>query len=450
MIKALIVPFLCASCVLGASGCCCGLPGGVVIGHDAGYEPPTSDAGRRPPTPRDAGAPRDAGTLVPTCMQTGQAAGRCIDGTFCTDLSCTGEVTHADGAPYTLSNLGYTCRAPDPANPDAYVSIDCDVPLPFAPGGLCAGGCAPTTSVRDETCPPCATCSASLGDGRGLTSTPLTVRALASPTSDAQPGICRANCVFEPTTSGCQAGYTCSVAENVCLEACVSDALCNVRWKLTSRHDGLAAVVDGSASCNLDTGRCQWTPPAGASFGSPCHSDTDCPADVGVCLGGWCTTYQCNATDRIGNPLYPCPSSHVCVGFGGNMGAFCLALCNSADDCLPGLACTPQAGLPGGTTGLCYPGCESDDACRSTEACNLGALSVDLPGAPPSAGLRGACEPRCTPGGTDCPNRRALRPGHGANLRLLPSAPAALPDRPRVRRRLRLRSARRRRRAGSA
>ncbi len=80
-------------------------------------------------------------------------------------------------------------------------------------------------------------------------------------TSDADPGICRANCTFDPSTNDCQPGYSCDVAENVCLEACTDDSQCNLGWDVT-RHDGLVAVIDGAQTCNTVTGRCEWMPPS--------------------------------------------------------------------------------------------------------------------------------------------------------------------------------------------
>ena len=205
--------------------------------------------------------------------------------------------------------------------------------------------------------------------------------------TDALPGICRADCVFNPDDRGCQAGYSCQADENVCLEACVSDAQCNLGWGQT-RRDGLVAVVDGSATCNTSTGRCEWEPPAGAAFGSECESNADCPADVGFCAsGGRCLTLQCNLQDAAGAAVYPCPDGAVCVGIGGNEAAFCLDRCTSPTDCHPGIGCVP---IFSDGSSACWGICEMDSQCHTDERCQKGRFQD------PDAGT---CQAFCDPAG---------------------------------------------------
>ncbi len=349
-------------------------------------------------TPEDAGPDEDTGPPAPTqCQSTGRAGGTCRSGSFCgTGLTCEGELTNIMGVPLTIEDaFEIPCAVPNPDDPDGEpVLSDCAVPIGFAPGGLCTQGCAPGTG---DTCPTCSTCSNTLGGSDGYGAVGIGVRSFDQEmlTNDTNTGMCRSDCTFDADSRGdCQPGYTCDVGENVCLEGCVADEQCNLGWGIR-RHEGLVSIVDGDLTCNTTTGRCDWTPPADAAFGSECDSNADCPADVGVCLiGNRCATYQCNLPDASGTAaMYPCPTGAICVGIGGNEAAFCLDTCTTPEDCFPGQACSPQAGLPGGATGLCFGICENDGECRSDERCRIGGFTDPT---------IGTCQPSCTPGGTDC------------------------------------------------
>lgn len=363
-------------------------------GACVGIMPP--DAG-----PGDAGTDADVPPGPTMCQVTSRSGGQCRGSSCSPGLTCFPELSTGMAGPFTLENIFEIPSAiPDPANPGEFLTeADLDppmdlpaVPIRFGPGGQCTEGCNPAAAT--DSCDACSTCSRSIGGSDAFGAVGITVRTfdVNEPplTNDTNTGICRADCVFDPANTGCQTGYTCEVGENVCLEGCTADAQCNLGWGQT-RRDGLVAVVDGESTCNTTTGRCEWTPPAGAAFGSECESNTDCPADVGVCLiGGRCSTYQCNLMDETGAAAYPCPTGAVCVGIGGNAAAFCLDTCETPDDCFPGIACTP---IFSDGSSACWGICGEDSECHADEACQKGGF------ADPEVGT---CQPRCTPGGTDC------------------------------------------------
>ena len=351
--------------------------------------------------PVDAG---DGGMMMMGCTTPptpGREGATCLRGTSCvTGLTCFEELTTnaMTGAPITLGVFGIPQGDPDPANEGEYIVSGGDSPVPvwFGPGGQCSNACA--TGMGDM-CGECATCSTTLGGGDAIASLGISVRSFVDGLSDASPGICRANCTFDPETNGgCPMGYTCDVGENVCVEACQDDSQCNVEFGLarSGAPIGIVAHVpaDGPFTCSSTTGRCEWTPPADAAFGSECESNDDCPGDIGVCLiGGRCATYQCNLPDATGMAArFPCPEGAICVGVGGNDGAFCLDMCRTPDDCFAGQACSPQTGLPDDNTGLCFGICENDGECRSDERCRIGGFAnPDI----------GTCQPYCDPAGSD-------------------------------------------------
>jgi hypothetical protein len=348
---------------------------------------------------RDSGRP-DSGPVMTGCMQaTGRAGGQCRSGTTCgPGLTCAPELSRLmSGQAFTLRNVFEIPNAVlDPASPDGYTVMDGlpDVPIRFGPGGQCTQGCNP--SAMTDSCPACSTCETSIGGSSAFGAVGITVRTFDATepaiTNSTNTGMCRADCTFNPATNGgCQAGYTCDPTANVCLEACTADSQCNLTWGVT-RREGLVAVVDGTATCNTTTGRCQWTPPAGASFGSECDADADCGADVGACVFGRCTSWQCNLPDASGMAArYPCAEGAVCVQFPGNNPALCVATCEAPSDCFPGQACIEFFG-DGGRA--CWGICTADAECQTGERCRIGGFTnPEL----------GTCQPTCDPSaGTGC------------------------------------------------
>lgn len=378
------------------SGMCVPGPGVICLDGDGG-----ADAGP------DAGPviPPDGGPVSDMCQSIGSAGGTCRTGARCgTGLRCFGELTMSGGMAFTLSSIFEIPTAvPDPENPGEFLTANdfepgnpdtptfAAVPVGFGPGGQCTEGCNPASGT--DMCPSCSTCETGIGGAPAFAAVGITVRTFDNPdmpfTSTTNTGICRADCVFDPEDRGCQDGYSCQADSNVCLEECVSDAQCNLGWGQT-RHEGLVAVVDGSATCNTTTGRCEWEPPAGAAFGSECESNADCPADIGFCaIGGRCLTLQCNLQNEAGAAVYPCAEGSVCVGIGGNEAAFCLDTCTSPADCFPGIGCVP---IFSDGSSACWGICEMDSQCHADERCEKGGFQD------PDAGT---CQRFCDPAGAN-------------------------------------------------
>jgi hypothetical protein len=96
-------------------------------------------------------------------------------------------------------------------------------------------------------------------------------------------------------------------------------------------------------------------------IGDSCALSTDCASDgTRVCdtsePGGYCTILNCTGTD-LGSP---CPGGDVCVLFNANVPgcpyssqtpartgqSFCMAGCNTNDDCRGGYSCRSPTGAP--------------------------------------------------------------------------------------------------------
>ena len=194
--------------------------------------------------------------------------------------------------------------------------------------------------------------------------------------------ICLANCDPEDPDS-CRAGYGCTLGTigNVCIPGCSSNDDC---------PGDLECEVGGG---DFGEGSC-YDP--GASVGDECGDDGECPAG-GFCLaedfGGWpsgaCIT-ECDYESGTG-----CADGAICAnpfGFGG----FCLAGCESDDDCRDSYQCAADSEYPDRMA--CRPACTSDDACASGSVCNPALGTCDDPF---EAGqLGGACNRRggCTGG----------------------------------------------------
>jgi hypothetical protein len=94
-------------------------------------------------------------------------------------------------------------------------------------------------------------------------------------------------------------------------------------------------------------GRC--TVPAGG-IGAHCFYENDCVEGL-YCEnrfeGGYCTA-ECS-------PDLSCPAigQSLCVKMSGDLGNFCLTLCESAADCASDLSCTPLTNAP--EVKVCFP-----------------------------------------------------------------------------------------------
>ena len=100
---------------------------------------------------------------------------------------------------------------------------------------------------------------------------------------------------------------------------------------------GLAIFLAISTGCTPD-------------IGDTCSSSQDCPTDLGaVCdttiPDGYCLIQGCATGD--------CPSDTACVQFDRNT-SFCMATCESDNDCRSGLICRKDHNLEGSPVGYCY------------------------------------------------------------------------------------------------
>lgn len=335
-------------------------------------------AGCGGPSPSDAGPDGSAPDGSSPCVApapTGQMGGRCSGGTMCeTPLDCYEEVLNM-GAPFTLGDaFDIPEGTADPAHPGEYIAgSPSSVVVVAAPGGQCTRAC--DSALTANTCGECAACSTTLGGSPAFPAIGISIAVFdySGLISDPNDGICRQRCVYDPATNGgCPSGYTCDVSENLCVEACVNSAQCNVGWGV-SEAEGLVAYLNPAApyTCNTSTGRCSWTPAADGVVGRACDSNAQCPADRGFCFGGRCTTWECNLD---GGMAYPCPATHFCLsGFSANPdnpGSLCAQNCTAPADCFSGQACRTDVITSG--AGVCWWNCTADAECQTGQACQLG------------------------------------------------------------------------------
>ncbi len=171
--------------------------------------------------------------------------------------------------------------------------------------------------------------------------------------------ICLESCAANAVDNDrCRDGYECRAGADVCLGGCTDDAECRVVRRESNGIPGIQtpndcltspAACGGSSTgfdelvwvaedvtCDLDTFRCAWTPPAGADAGDACTDDFDCERD-GLCLrdpdpsepfwgaAGFCTKLGCDDL--------------ACAGEG-----------TCAERRLPDARCMPECTVGAGTT----------------------------------------------------------------------------------------------------
>lgn len=325
----------------------------------------------------DAGPDEDAGP-PPPCNSVGRSGGLCREGTQCiTGLTCVGNNLRPD---ITLGLLGIPEGTPDPMNDGEFLAGgDSTIPITVAPGGLCSEGC--STAAMTDTCGECSFCSEDIGGTGAFGAVGIDIAFFVDEMTRGagNDGICRAQCNFDPASNGgCPMGYTCDLLSNTCLESCVSDEQCNLDFGL-SVSDGLVATqVEGSPfTCGATTGRCEWTAPSTAAFGSECTSNADCVENNGFCFAGHCTVGHCAGNDgMLAGGTAMCEADGMqCLGFGGNFGSACISLCDTADDCFPDQACNPAANPVADASGRMWPGlcvlpCSDDTECQTGRVCD--------------------------------------------------------------------------------
>lgn len=205
------------------------------------------------------------------------------------------------------------------------------------PDGYCTSGCS-----TNEDCGERGTC---VEAGRGS-------------------NICLVNCDPE-TAEPCRAGYGCTSDPrigNVCIPGCTEDADCSggAQCDVTGGQFGEGSCFDPESS-----------------IGDACGTEEECPAG-GFCLAedfaGWpagaCISGGCDYGTGMG-----CPDGAVCAEGGG--GGFCLAGCETSDDCRDEYACEADPTHPERMS--CRPACTSDDACAGGSVCNPALGTCDAP-----------------------------------------------------------------------
>ena len=79
-------------------------------------------------------------------------------------------------------------------------------------------------------------------------------------------------------------------------------------------------------------------PACGSEVGDECSSDSEC-GNRRICdrasRGGYCTVSPCSPGS--------CPANSVCVEF-ENEATYCMALCDTSDDCRGGYTCDEETG----------------------------------------------------------------------------------------------------------
>lgn len=352
----------------------------------------------------DADVPTDTGSMADrpdtgtsTCGDVGRTGGLCRMGSCFMGLTCFEEFTDMGAQLTYRAAFNIDQAVEDPANPGTFLPVETpvpanDVPLTFTSDTLCSEPCNTSLPPASDTCGACASCSDQVGNDLGFGVLPFLQDAQRLFGTDT--GLCRPHCVFdaEGRGRGCPAGYSCDPFSNLCFEACVTDANCQSAIIITEEGElGTVQFPDSGRTCNMTTGRCDWTGDETAQVGDACESATDCLSDIGICLnGGTCGETQCaTASDTMSD--FSCDGGRgICLGTTGN-GSVCVEGCNTAADCNPGNACQALGGtqMPGGFSGYCLPGCNATTACRAEERCDI-----------PEGETAGSCEAPCDPAAT--------------------------------------------------
>ncbi|MFW5920823.1 MAG: hypothetical protein ACOCUS_03195 [Polyangiales bacterium] len=224
-------------------------------------------------------------------------------------------------------------------------------------------------------------------------------------------------CLSEASTEGDFPGGYCAkdgcdidgidcAGDGVCQSRRVGSAMCLEGCEVASGdwtegdHASYTDVTGGCRegyACNWNGDDSAGTPNNGAclpgnfndvtepNVGEACTEDSECysPFGTGLCLtgdvwgDGYCSTIDCGAP---GVPTDVCGTDAQCLPVGEDDLTWCLKNCESADDCGGGLGCADYDGDPD-TPKVCFPGCTSDEDCRSDETCEI-----------PAGEMAGTCE----------------------------------------------------------
>ncbi len=236
---------------------------------------------------------------------------RCNVGNACDPTSGAG----CTGGNECQQPLG--AAAPIPVvNPDG-TSTGMSIPVQLFQGGYCMPDAVLSGSSFRETCNPndemdttCGDCATCVTLFRGATA-------------------CLRTCTYNLMDNDvCRDGYACTTGD-FCLDGCSTDLECQVYRADLDGDMNPETVLDpdlSSATCNMDTYRCETPGKDGAKAGDPCERDSQCQAN-GRCLdeanfngwqGGYCTKFRCDVD--------PCAAGDKCQSRGIGI-SLCLAPC---------------------------------------------------------------------------------------------------------------------------
>jgi hypothetical protein len=229
-------------------------------------------------------------------------------------------------------------------------------------------------------------------------------------------GVCTRRCT---TDSDCGDGSAAALCVNdICIPRCTpGDGRCDVfgaSCVLTDANDPTRGSCRPScfptggtppsptfhtcAGCNLYTGTCDGTDPAGAPNGDPCLQDSDC-------RGSFCIP---ESDSSSGAPTGFAGGYCASVGYRLDDGAYVRSSNIPRGNCPDGSAPYPFDGAGAGAATLCFATCDDSHPCRAGYECDRFPSTTD----PNPYFADGFCLPAscATSSGAGCPS------GYGCNL----------------------------------
>ena len=189
-------------------------------------------------------------------------------------------------------------------------------------------------------------------------------------------------CVAGCVTTGCEAGYQCSLSTGFCrnpeAQRCGADADCSPPAAICENGDCVAGCTltccAGGTICDQGTGRCSTEPH------NVCRDDGDCDPPATTCLGGTCTpATACNDDLDCAAPAVICGEAGFCEDGCSRTGCEADERCDGAagrcvpDDgpegCQSDVECSPPQQICVDTAcvaGCLTKGCGDDERCETT------------------------------------------------------------------------------------
>lgn len=316
----------------------------------------------------------------------------CSDGSACTQSdTCNGSGGCVPGAPVVCTPLD-----------QCHVAGNCD---PFS--GLCSNPTAAngTPCGDGSACTQVDTCQAgACVGGNPIVCTPLDQCHVAG-VCNTLTGVCSNPAA--PDGTGCSDGNACSQGDQ-CLGgtctggnpvSCVAQDQCHVagvcdpqtgNCSNPTQPDG-TGCSDGDACTQTDAcvgGSCTGTNSVVCPAPAPCHVPGTCNPGTGVCSNP-------NAPNGTGcNDNDACTQTDACNG--GSCVGSNPVVCTASDQCHVAGTCNSLSGVCSNPSALDGTGCNDGDACTQTDACSggtcVGADPVVCP-APGVCHLPGSCDP---------------------------------------------------------